>query len=220
MILKPGLYIVSTPIGNLDDITLRALTVLRSSTIILCEDTRISRKLLVKHNIQAKLHMYNDLSSAVDRENIKAWIDNGEIISLISDAGTPLISDPGFKLVKDLKILNYHIDAIPGVSSLITAITISGLPSARFLFAGFLPKTTDSKKKIFTEFSNINATLIFFETAARLQHTLQTALTVLGNREICVARELTKLYQEVKTGYLEDLIIFMALILLKEKSSC
>lgn len=208
MFFKPGLYIVSTPIGNLEDITLRALTVLKSSTIIFCEDTRISRKLLVKHNIQAKLYVYNDLSSAGDRENIKTLIDGGAVISLISDAGTPLISDPGFKLVKDLRTFNYHIDVIPGVSSLITAITISGLSSARFLFSGFLPKTVESKKKIFSELSNINATLIFFETATRLKQTLQTALTILGNREICVARELTKLYQEVKTGCLEDIINF------------
>ncbi len=206
MIFKPGLYIVSTPIGNLDDITLRGLETLRSSTIILCEDTRISRKLLVKHNIKVKLQIYNDFSSTTERERIKTLIDQGAIVSLISDAGTPLISDPGYKLVEDLRGLDYHIDIIPGVSSVIAAITISGLPLNRFLYAGFLPKTMEGKRKIFTELSAVNATLIFFETVLRLKPTLQAVITTLSNREICIARELTKLHQEVKTGLAEDLL--------------
>ncbi|WP_341761381.1 16S rRNA (cytidine(1402)-2'-O)-methyltransferase [Candidatus Tisiphia endosymbiont of Thecophora atra] len=208
MIFKPGLYIVSTPIGNLDDITLRALEMLKNSTIILCEDTRISRKLLAKHNIKTKLQIYNDHSDYQEREFIRTLIDNGAIVSLISDAGTPLIADPGYKLVRDLRKLNYHIDVVPGVSALTTSITISGLPSDRFLFAGFLPKTTEGKKKIFTELSNIKATLIFFETASRIEQSLHTAFTVFGNREVCVARELTKFYQEVKSGLIEDVINF------------
>ncbi|WP_375358867.1 16S rRNA (cytidine(1402)-2'-O)-methyltransferase [Candidatus Tisiphia endosymbiont of Neophilaenus lineatus] len=208
MIFKPGLYIVSTPIGNLDDITLRALETLKNSTIILCEDTRISRKLLAKHNIKTKLQVYNDHSDYQEREFIRTLIDNGAIVSLISDAGTPLIADPGYKLVRDLRKLNYHIDVVPGVSALTTSITISGLPSDRFLFAGFLPKTTEGKKKIFTELSNIKATLIFFETASRIEQSLHTAFTVFGNREVCVARELTKFYQEVKSGLIEDVLNF------------
>lgn len=208
MIFKPGIYIVSTPIGNLDDITLRALETLKNSTIILCEDTRISRKLLAKHNIKTKLQVYNDHSDYQEREFIRTLIDNGAIVSLISDAGTPLIADPGYKLVRDLRKLNYHIDVVPGVSALTTSITISGLPSDRFLFAGFLPKTTEGKKKIFTELSNIKATLIFFETASRIEQSLHTAFTVFGNREVCVARELTKFYQEVKSGLIEDVLNF------------
>lgn len=208
MIFKPGLYIVSTPIGNLNDITLRALETLKNSTIILCEDTRISRKLLAKHNIETKLQIYNDHSDYQKREFIRTLIDNGAIVSLISDAGTPLIADPGYKLVRDLRKLNYHIDVVPGVSALTTSITISGLPSDRLLFAGFLPKTTEGKKKIFTELSNIKATLIFFETASRIEQSLHTAFTVFGNREICVARELTKFYQEVKSGLIEDVLNF------------
>lgn len=208
MIFKPGLYIVSTPIGNLDDITLRALETLKNSTIILCEDTRISRKLLAKHNIKTKLQVYNDHSDYQEREFIRTLIDNGAIVSLISDAGTPLIADPGYKLVRDLRKLNYHIDVVPGVSALTTSITISGLPSDRFLFAGFLPKTTEGKKKIFTELSNIKATLIFFETASRIEQSLHTAFTIFGNREVCVARELTKFYQEVKFGLIEDVLNF------------
>jgi 16S rRNA (cytidine1402-2'-O)-methyltransferase len=215
MIFKPGLYIVSTPIGNLDDITFRAIETLKNSTIILCEDTRISRKLLVKHNIKTKLQIYNDHSNDQERAAVCALIARGEIVSLISDAGTPLISDPGYKLVTDVKRLDYHLDVIPGVSSPITAITISGLPSDRFLFAGFLPKTSEGKKKIFNELANIAATLIFFENAGRLEQSLNIALAVLGNREACVARELTKRYQQIKSGLMSELIEYYKLNMVK-----
>ncbi len=208
MIFKPGLYIVSTPIGNLDDITFRALETLKNSTFILCENTRISRKLLEKHNIKAKLRTYNDYSNDQERQIICQLIDAGAVISLISDAGTPLIADPGYKLVRNLRRLNYHVDVVPGVSALTTSITICGLPSDRFLFAGFLPRTVTGKKKIFIELFNVKATLIFFDTASRIEQSLHTALAVFGNREICVARELTKLHQEVKLGLIEDVINF------------
>ncbi|MEY4463837.1 MAG: Ribosomal small subunit methyltransferase [Pseudomonadota bacterium] len=208
MILKPGLYIVSTPIGNFEDITLRAISTLKNSDIILCEDTRISQKLLAKHDIRTKLQIYNDHSDEKDRENIISLIKAGNIVSLISDAGTPLISDPGYKLSRDLRMLNYHVDVVPGISAPITALTLSALPTDRFLFCGFLPKTTESKKKFFSELVNLKATLIFFETAPRLINTLSVAKEILGNREICVARELTKLYQETKTGNIDEIIKF------------
>jgi 16S rRNA (cytidine1402-2'-O)-methyltransferase len=208
MIFKPGLYIVSTPIGNLDDITIRAIQTLKNSNIILCEDTRISRKLLAKHSITAKLQVYNDHSDEKQREVIKDLIGKGAVISLISDAGTPLISDPGYKLVRQLINYGCYVDIIPGVSSPITALTISALPSDRFLFAGFLPKTLEGKKNVFKELSKVRATLIFFETANRLQQSLVTALDIFGNREACVARELTKLYQEARRGQLDEIIKF------------
>lgn len=208
MFLKSGLYIVSTPIGNFEDITLRAISTLKNSDIILCEDTRISQKLLAKHDIHTKLQIYNDHSNEQIREKIISLIKAGKIISLISDAGTPLISDPGYKLVRDLRMLNCHVEAVPGVSAPITALTLSALPLDRFLFCGFLPKTTESKKKTFTELATIRATLIFFETAPRLIHTLLIAKEVLGNREVCVARELTKLYQEIKTANIDEIIEF------------
>ncbi|AFB21439.1 16S rRNA (cytidine(1402)-2'-O)-methyltransferase [Rickettsia canadensis] len=208
MILKPGLYIVSTPIGNFEDITLRAISTLKNSDIILCEDTRISQTLLAKHDIYTKLQIYNDHSDQKDREHIISLIKEGNIVSLISDAGTPLISDPGYKLSRDLRMLNYHIDVIPGVSAPITALTLSSLPTDQFLFHGFLPKTIESKKKIFSELVNLKATLIFFETAPRLINTLSVAKEILGNREICVARELTKLYQGIKTGDIDEIIAF------------
>lgn len=208
MNLKSGLYIVSTPIGNLEDITLRALSTLKNSSVILCEDTRISQKLLAKHGIKVKLQVYNDHSDEQNRKNIARLIDQGEVVSLISDAGTPLISDPGYKLVRELRTLNYHVEIVPGVSSPIAALTLSDLPTDRFLFCGFLPKTIEGKKKIFNEFVNICTTLIFFDTAIRLIESLVIAKEVLGNREICVARELTKLYQEVKTATIDEIIEF------------
>jgi 16S rRNA (cytidine1402-2'-O)-methyltransferase len=133
-------------------------------------------------------------------------IDQGAIVSLVSDAGTPLISDPGFKLIRYIKSLSHFVEVIPGVSAPITALTLSGLATDRFLFAGFLPKTSIKKQNIFKELSQINATLIFFETATRLAESLSCAISVLGNREGCVARELTKLYQEVKTLSLQELL--------------
>jgi 16S rRNA (cytidine1402-2'-O)-methyltransferase len=206
MNLKPGLYVVSTPIGNLDDITLRALSVLKHSEIILCEDTRVSGKLLAKHGIKAPLTVYNDKSDEKIREKIRLNIDQGKVISLISDAGTPLISDPGYKLVRDLKKLGYPVDVIPGACSPIAALTISGLPTDRFLFIGFLPKTSQGRKNIFEEFAQTDSTLICFDTAGRLLSSLEAALSVLGNREACVARELTKMFQESKTANIAELI--------------
>jgi 16S rRNA (cytidine1402-2'-O)-methyltransferase len=208
MILKSGLYIISTPIGNLEDITLRAISTLKKSNIILCEDTRVSQKLLAKHGIGAKLQLYNDHSDEKIRSNIASLIDQGNVVSLISDAGTPMISDPGYKLVRYLRALNYHVDVVPGVSSVITALTLSTLPTNLFLFGGFLPKTLESKKKILQEYASVGATLIFFETAPRLINSLIIAREILGNREICIARELTKLYQEVKTGNIDKVIEF------------
>ena len=206
MNLKPGLYIVSTPIGNLNDITLRALDVLKSSDIIFCEDTRVSNKLLVKHHIKASLKVYNDNSDLSSRNNIKKLIVEGKIISLISDAGTPLISDPGYKLVRDLKNYGLFVDIIPGPCAAIAALTLSGLPTDKFYFAGFLPKTREGKLKMFNSLSRMNCTLIFYETSLRLVHTLEIALEILGNRQANVARELTKLYQESNTAKLSELI--------------
>lgn len=204
--LKPGLYIVSTPIGNLNDITLRALDVLKSSDIIFCEDTRVSNKLLVKHQIKASLKVYNDNSDISSRNNIKKLIEEGKIISLISDAGTPLISDPGYKLVRDLKSSGLYVDVIPGPCAAIAALTLSGLTTDKFYFAGFLPKTREGKLKTFNSLSNMQCTLIFYETALRLVTTLEIALEVFGNRKANVAREITKLYQESNTASLSELI--------------
>ena len=206
MNFRPGLYIVSTPIGNLNDITIRALENLKNSDIILCEDTRISAKLLAKHNITGSLSIYNDKSDETTRKYIIKNIEAGKVVSLISDAGTPLISDPGYKLVREVKEKGYFIDIAPGVSAPIAALTLSGLPSDRFIFAGFLPKTDIGKEKVFLEFAEVDATLIFFDRSTRIVDSLQAALKILGNREANVSRELTKLFQESRTSDIESLI--------------
>ena len=206
MNFRPGLYIVSTPIGNLNDITIRALENLKNSDIILCEDTRISAKLLAKHNITGSLSIYNDKSDETTRKYIIKNIEAGKVVSLISDAGTPLISDPGYKLVREVKEKGYFIDIAPGVSAPIVALTLSGLPSDRFIFAGFLPKTDIGREKVFLEFAEVDATLIFFDRSTRIVDSLQAALKILGNREANVSRELTKLFQESRTVDIESLI--------------
>lgn len=206
MNFRTGLYIVSTPIGNLNDITIRALETLKNSDIILCEDTRISAKLLAKHNITGSLSMYNDKSDETTRKYIIKNIEAGKVVSLISDAGTPLISDPGYKLVREVKEKGYFIDIAPGVSAPIAALTLSGLPSDRFIFAGFLPKTDIGREKVFLEFAEVDATLIFFDRSTRIVDSLQAALKILGNREANVSRELTKLFQESRTSDIESLI--------------
>ena len=206
MNLKPGLYIVSTPIGNLSDITLRALEVLTGSDIIFCEDTRVSSKLLAKHDIKVPLKVYNDNSDETQRLYIKKLIDSGKVISLISDAGTPLISDPGYKLVHEFRECGINIDVVPGPCAIIAALSISGLPTDRFLFSGFLPKTKDGKIRVFKEFVSINSTLVFYETSNRLLQSLEAARDVLGDRYANVSRELTKLYQESRCGSLSELI--------------
>jgi 16S rRNA (cytidine1402-2'-O)-methyltransferase len=206
MNFRPGLYIVSTPIGNLNDITIRALENLKNSDIILCEDTRISAKLLAKHNITGSLSIYNDKSDETTRKYIIKNIEAGKVVSLISDAGTPLISDPGYKLVREVKEKGYFIDIAPGVSAPIAALTLSGLPSDRFIFAGFLPKTDIGREKVFLEFAEVDATLIFFDRSTRIVDSLQAALKILGNREANVSRELTKLFQESRTSDIESLI--------------
>ncbi|GAB4163591.1 MAG: 16S rRNA (cytidine(1402)-2'-O)-methyltransferase [Rickettsiaceae bacterium] len=206
MVLKSGLYVVATPIGNLGDITLRALDVLKGSDIILCEDTRVSNKLLAKHSIKAILRVYNDNSDASSRQTVKDWITAGKVVSLVSDAGTPLISDPGYKLVRDLKNDGFYVDVIPGPCAAIAALTLSGLPTDSFFFAGFLPKTKEGKTNIFKAVSSLPCTIIFYETSIRLLQSLTIAKEVLGNRQANVARELTKLYQESNSASLLELI--------------
>lgn len=206
MIFKSGLYIVSTPIGNLDDITLRAIETLKNSDVILCEDTRVSHKLLAKYNIKGILRVYNDSSDAQVRDYVQELIASGKVVSLISDAGTPLISDPGFKLVRDLKNSDIHIDIVPGPCAAIAALTLSGLATDKFFFAGFLPKTREGKIAAFKSCMNLGCTIIFYDTAKRLLSSLEVAHEIMGNRTANVARELTKLYQESKTGSLQELI--------------
>jgi 16S rRNA (cytidine1402-2'-O)-methyltransferase len=204
--LKPGLYLVSTPIGNLEDITFRAVNILKSADIILCEDTRITAKLLEHFSIKTKLIVYNDHSDDFLRKQICGFLDNEQVVALVSDAGTPLISDPGYKLVSKLQMEGYYIDIAPGASSVIAALTLSGLPTDRFAFCGFLPRTEYGKEKIFKEVCELKATIIFFESAERIVDSLEVALRILGNREGAIVRELTKFFQEAKKRPLSELI--------------
>jgi 16S rRNA (cytidine1402-2'-O)-methyltransferase len=198
--LKPGLYVVSTPIGNLEDITLRALRILKDCDIILCEDTRVSHKLLQAYGINKKLMSYHNHNADDVRPKIICELKEGRVISLISDAGTPLISDPGYKLVRECRANGIYVTSAPGASSVLSALVLSGQPSDQFLFAGFV----DSKK--FKDLEASPATLIFFESARRLLKTLEKMADIYRNRTVSVVREITKIYEETRQGSIEELI--------------
>jgi 16S rRNA (cytidine1402-2'-O)-methyltransferase len=190
------LFIIATPIGNLLDITLRALEVLKSVDLILCEDTRVTNALLRNHLINKPLTVYNDHSNESTREKIINKLKSGQNLALVSDAGTPLISDPGYKLVQEIRSQNLAIETLPGACSVISALTLSGLPSDRFMFIGFLPHKNSAKEKIFSELNSIQTTLICFESANRLLETLKLMEQYFIGRSIVIAREITKLYEE------------------------
>jgi len=206
-ILKVGLYVVSTPIGNYQDITLRAISVLNTCDIIFCEDTRITIKLLKFFQIPKKpLYVYNEQSTEKDREKIINFIKQRKSIVLVSDAGTPLISDPGYKLIQKCYQERISVFPIPGVSSVITALSVSGLPTDKFSFFGFLPSKALARKTKLRELENKEETIIIFETANRLLKALEDCLKILGDRKICVARELTKIHEEIKVDKISQLI--------------
>ena len=193
------LTIISLPIGNLKDITIRALEELQSSDLIFCEDKRITIKLLNHYNIKNKLMSYNEHSDRGTREFIVNQIEKGKSISLVSDAGTPLISDPGYKLIKELKKKNLTVTSCPGPSSPITAITLAGLPTDKFFFSGFLPVKSKARKDYLLKIKNIESTIIFLESPNRIVKSLETILEIFGDRNISICRELTKKFEEVIT---------------------
>jgi 16S rRNA (cytidine1402-2'-O)-methyltransferase len=196
--LAPGLYLVATPIGNAADITLRALRVLGAADAIACEDTRVSAKLLQRHGIATERVAYHDHNAARMGEKLLARIAAGAAIALISDAGTPLLSDPGFPLVREAIARGLAVTVIPGASAPLAALLLSGLPAERFLYAGFLPAKAAARRRALDELKSVPATLIFLETAPRLAASLADMAAVLGDRPAAVARELTKLYEEVR----------------------
>lgn len=206
--LRNGLYIISTPIGNLSDISPRALAILTEADIIACEDTRISKKLfsLLGISLQKKFLTYEDHTEDKQAQKLIDLINENHVVALISDAGSPLISDPGYKLVRKCREQNIFVTAVPGACAVITALQLSGLPTNRFMFAGFIPNKDKARKDLFCELQNLNSTLIFYETAPRLLKTLETANEIFQNREASVARELTKLYEEVVSGTLPQVI--------------
>ncbi len=203
---KPGLYIVATPIGNLRDITLRAIDTLRAADVIAAEDTRVSRKLLSAYNIGGKLVSYNDHSDDFKRSEITGLIAQGKIVALISDAGSPLISDPGYRLVRDCHDLGLKVSVVPGASSVISAMQLSGLPSDAFSFIGFLPSKEKAREDVLKGWRDHGATIIAFETAPRLIDALESIWRVLGEREMAVVREITKMFEEARREKVSALI--------------
>jgi 16S rRNA (cytidine1402-2'-O)-methyltransferase len=201
----PGLHLVATPIGNLDDITLRALAALRGADRIYCEDTRVTAKLLGRYGIKVRLEPYHDHNAEMARPVILAALRRGERVALVSDAGTPLVSDPGYKLARAAMAEGLPVTAAPGPSAVLTALILSGLPPDRFLFAGFLPRQPAARRDTLAGWAALDATLIFFEAPPRLASSLKDMTQILGPRPAAVARELTKLHEEMRRGRLDEL---------------
>lgn len=200
--LAPGLHVVATPIGNLGDVTLRALWVLRQVDRILCEDTRVTAKLLARYGIEKPLDAYHDHNADRVRPAALEALRRGERLALVSDAGTPLISDPGYKLVRAVTAEGLPVTAAPGPSAALTALTLSGLPPDAFLFAGFLPPRSAARRRALAQWQGLAATLIFFEGPSRLAAALGDMAEILGDRAAAIARELTKRHEEVRRGRL------------------
>ena len=200
---EPGLYLVATPIGNLGDITLRALETLAGVDIIACEDTRVSRRLTERFGISASLTPYHEHNAAVARPKILDRLAQGGSVALVSDAGTPLISDPGFKLVREACAAGHAVIALPGASSVLTALAVAALPTDRFFFEGFLPSKQAARRARLGELSRIEATLVMFESGNRVQDTLADLATIMGERDGAICRELTKLHEEILRGPLK-----------------
>ncbi|MCW2244641.1 16S rRNA (cytidine1402-2'-O)-methyltransferase [Azospirillum fermentarium] len=203
--LAPGLYLVATPIGNAADITLRALDTLKRAAAVACEDTRVTGRLMTIHGVPTPLVPYHEHNAARMRPQLIRRMQGGEAIALVSDAGTPLVSDPGYKLVRECVEAGVAVTTLPGPSAPLSALLLSGLPSDRFLFAGFLPNKSAARRTAIAEVKAVPATLIFFDSAQRLAASLADLAAVLGPRPAAVARELTKLYEEVRRGPLDAL---------------
>lgn len=204
--VKPGLYIVATPIGNLGDITARALETLKHVSIIACEDTRVTAKLLNAFLIKKPMMAYHEHNAASQRPKLVAMIQEGKAVALVSDAGTPLISDPGFKLVEDVARAGLYVTTLPGPSAVVAALTLAGLPTDRFLFMGFAPHKSKARRDWFAGEKDTRATLVFYESARRVKDSLADALAVLGNRQIAVCRELSKKFEEVVRDNISDIM--------------
>ena len=203
--LAAGLYVTATPIGNAQDVTLRALDVLKGADLIAAEDTRVTAKLLAIFGIVKPLTSYNDHNGARERPRLLARLKEGARVALVSDAGTPLISDPGYRLVREALAAGIEVHAIPGASAPLAALALAGLPTDRFFFAGFLPAKRGERRHTLEELKPIRATLIFFEAPQRLAESLADMAEILGCRPAAVARELTKLHEEVRRGDLASL---------------
>ena len=202
---RPGLYLVATPIGNLGDVTLRALETLASADVIACEDTRVTRKLADRFGIATPLTPYHEHNAAEARPKLLTRLARGEAVALVSDAGTPLISDPGYRLVQEAQAAGHDVIASPGASSVLTALSVAGLPTDRFFFEGFLPPKQVGRQKRIAALATIPATLVLFESGPRIADALADLAAGLGGRAAAVCRELTKMHEEVRRASLEQL---------------
>ncbi len=209
--LERGLYVVATPIGNLRDITLRALDVLNGCDLLLAEDTRVTGKLLAAYGLSKTMARYDEHAAERARPRIMAALEAGQSVALVSDAGTPLVSDPGYRLVREVVEAGFRVFPIPGPSAALAALTLAGLPTDRFLFAGFTPPKRAARRTFLAEFAQARATLIFYETGPRLRASLEDMLAVFGPRQAAVTRELTKLYETAVRGTLDQLAVDPAL---------
>jgi 16S rRNA (cytidine1402-2'-O)-methyltransferase len=203
--LAPGLYLVATPIGNLRDVTLRALEVLAAADLIACEDTRVTHKLLDRYGITTALTPYHDHNAAQARPKLLARLKEGAAVALVSDAGTPLVSDPGYKLVRAAREAGTSVTALPGASAVLAALTLAALPTDRFFFEGFLPAKEGQRRSRIAELARVPATIVLFETGTRIAAALADLAAGLGARDAAICRELTKLHEEVRRGDLATL---------------
>ena len=203
----PGLHLVATPIGNLGDITIRALETLAGVDIIACEDTRMTRRLTERYGISALLKPYHEHNAAQARPVILQKLAQGASIALVSDAGTPLISDPGFKLVREVCAAGHAVIALPGPSSVLAALCVAALPTDRFFFEGFLPSRGTARRARLTELSRIDATLVMFDSGNRVQDTLADLAGIMGTRDAAICREMTKLHEEILRGAVSELAV-------------
>ena len=207
--IEPGLWLVATPIGNAADVTLRALEVLDRADVLACEDTRRTRKLMDLHGVSVagrRMISYNDQNGAGRRPQIMALLEQGHSVAYASDAGTPLIADPGYRLVEAAREAGHRVHVVPGASAVLAALSIAGLPTDRFLFMGFLPVKQAARQREMREIANLRSTLVLFESPRRLGAMLSDAAKVLGpDRSAAVVRELTKAYEEVRTGAIQEL---------------
>jgi len=201
----PGLYLVATPIGNLGDVTLRALELLAGADVIACEDTRVTRKLTERYGITTPLTPYHEHNAAEARPKLLARLADGQAVALVSDAGTPLISDPGYKLVRAACEAGHAVTALPGASAVLTALSVAGLPTDHFFFEGFLPPRQSARQKRIAALANVPATLVLFESGPRIAAALADLAATLGTRAAAICRELTKLHEEVKRSDLVTL---------------
>jgi 16S rRNA (cytidine1402-2'-O)-methyltransferase len=201
----PGLHLVATPIGNLGDITLRALEILAGVDVVACEDTRITRRLTERYGIVAQLTPYHEHNAALARPKLLQRLAQGASVALVSDAGTPLISDPGFKLVREVCAAGHQVIALPGPSSVLAALSVAALPTDRFFFEGFLPPKQTARRARLTELARIDATLVLFESGNRVLGTIADLAAIMGERDAAICRELTKMHEDVHRAPLSEL---------------